>query len=231
MLRLYEAFKKAGLNIDYDEICFEACMSQNLLLEYAGGTPQQALTGQEQRGWYRIETSELPLDATKGALEERPDIVESMLRKRMLAKQCVIQGVIQDRLAQAQHIHQQQHAPALLLPGTAVDIWRKPEKKSADGWHGPAELISIERRAGSGIVQHQEQPLLIPLQHLRRHVLFTFFCNILLTDSQAFENFWTNPQLMRSAAETYCTHNMFNLRDDVEATRDTVLKIMDMVDG
>ena len=72
----------------------------------------------------------------------------------MLAKQAVLQGVVQDRLAQAEHIHQQKHDTSLLMPGSVIDIWRKPTKKGVDGWKGPADLVSLERKAGSAIVKH-----------------------------------------------------------------------------
>eukprot|EP00959_Pyramimonas_sp_CCMP1952_P320152 6700099-Pyramimonas_sp.AAC.1 len=49
MLKLQKELQSAGINITAGEICQEACMSQNLLLEYNGGTPQMALTGVEQR--------------------------------------------------------------------------------------------------------------------------------------------------------------------------------------
>ena len=52
-------------------------------------------------------------------------------------------------------IAQHQHEPELLVPGTICDIWREPARKDECGWRGPAESISIERRAGSAIVKHQ----------------------------------------------------------------------------
>ena len=52
MLKLDKALKAEGLNITRSELCQEACMAQNLLLEYDGGSPQVALTGLHHRGWY-----------------------------------------------------------------------------------------------------------------------------------------------------------------------------------
>ena len=92
--------------------------------------------------------------------------MESMARARLLARQAAVQSVFQDRLAQAAKITRHQHEPERLVPGTICDIWREPTRTYECGWRGPAEIISLERRAGSAIVKHQGQPLIIPLRHL-----------------------------------------------------------------
>eukprot|EP00959_Pyramimonas_sp_CCMP1952_P130264 2723825-Pyramimonas_sp.AAC.1 len=51
MPRLDMELKPAGIDVAPSEICQEACMSRNLLLEHNGGTPQTALIGVEPRGW------------------------------------------------------------------------------------------------------------------------------------------------------------------------------------
>ena len=110
-------------------------MSQNLLLDYRGGTPQKALTGQYQRDWWSVEPS--TVESITGSTEQRPDTAERMMRQRLLANQCVLQGIIEDRLAQADRMRQHRHPPELLLPGAVVDIWRKPDRKDQDGWKRP----------------------------------------------------------------------------------------------
>ena len=82
-----------------------------------------------------------------------------------------------------QHIHH----PQLLLPGTVCDIWRQPDRKDEDGWRGPAEIISIERNAGSAIVKHQGQPLIVPLHHIRKHVLQGYFHHLALQQPEALQ--------------------------------------------
>ena len=66
-----------------------------------------------------------------------------------------------------------------LKPGDSVDyhhhVKSKLGNKDESRWRGPAEIISMERRAGSAIVKHQGQPLIIPLRHLRRHILTEHF--------------------------------------------------------
>ena len=44
MLKLQKQCKDEGLEVSLSDICYEACMAQNQMLEYAGGTPQLALT-------------------------------------------------------------------------------------------------------------------------------------------------------------------------------------------
>ena len=45
MFRLESQARAEGLDVSHGEICQEACMSQNLLLDYNGVTPQMGLTG------------------------------------------------------------------------------------------------------------------------------------------------------------------------------------------
>eukprot|EP00959_Pyramimonas_sp_CCMP1952_P317849 6651860-Pyramimonas_sp.AAC.2 len=58
-----------------------------------------ALTGVEQRGWY-VPGSET-LESATVFLSSRPDYVDQMMRIRALAKQCILQGLLEDRLARA----------------------------------------------------------------------------------------------------------------------------------
>ena len=59
----------------------------------------------------------------------------------------------------------------------------------------------------------------------------SFFCLIILSDYFICENIFINPKLMRIAAETYCTHNIFNCKNDMEQTRNVVMSMMEIVDG
>ena len=67
-----------------------------MLLDYAGGTPQVALTG-FQRGTLisDLET----LDIATGALQTRPDIAETFIRTRNLAKQAILQALLEELMA------------------------------------------------------------------------------------------------------------------------------------
>ena len=83
-------------------------MAQNLMLEYAGGTPQTALTGVTPRG---MTPERETIASTTGALQERPDIADSYIRGRALANQSILQSIIDDRMADAQNMSQHKHDP------------------------------------------------------------------------------------------------------------------------
>lgn len=131
------------------------------------------------KGWYDIDSD--TLDSYCGSLLTRPDYSEIALRRRLLARQCICEGIIQERLAKARWMHQQQHPKSLLVPGMSVDIWGSPTRKDQVGWHGPTDLLTVERRAGSAVVQHQGQPLLAPLNHLRKHTFLSFMFYLMPT--------------------------------------------------
>ena len=228
MLRLKDAARKEGLDVTPSELCIETCMAQNLMLEYNGGTPQMALTGRESRGWYTPDSN--TIESITGALQSKPDMAEQALRMRMLSKQCILSGLLEDRLAVATRMKQHKHDNSLLVPGQAVDIWRQPARKDEDGWRGPAELISVERKAGSGIVRHNGQLLLIPLQQLRKHKLLTFFIDMVL-HSQYFNNDdqHINPQLMRDTAQCFLLEHIYDTQHSTETQ--TMHRLMDTIDG
>ena len=75
MLKLKKLLEKDGLEISHSELVQEVCMSQNLLLDYSGGSPQLALTGQATTDWWGPEPS--TLSEVTGAQESRPDIAET----------------------------------------------------------------------------------------------------------------------------------------------------------
>ena len=100
------------------------------MLEYAGGTPQIALTG-TQRGVTTIDHT--TLDSATGALQTRPDIAESYIRTRNLAKQLTLQCVMEERMAVASRIAQHKHDPQLLIPRQPVDVFRTPNRKDHHG--------------------------------------------------------------------------------------------------
>lgn len=84
MLKLQKQRKDEGLEVSLSDICYEACMAQKQMLEYAGGTPQLAPTGQHPTGFTPDSDT---LAQITGALESRPDYIEPMYRTRLLAKQ------------------------------------------------------------------------------------------------------------------------------------------------
>ena len=122
---------------------------------------------------------------------------------------------MEDRRAEASKMAQHSHEPQLLVPGTVVDIYRKPDRKDQYGWHGPAELVSVKRQAGSAIVDHQGQPLLVPLRHIRKHVLTALFHHFLEHDPDSSEfHFHCNPNLGRATHEVFLCEDFFDIKSD-----------------
>ena len=80
---------------------YEAAMSQNLMMNFGGSTPAQALFGYTPRDYY--DPSSDSIVSYKGALENSPDPYETTLRLRMMAKANVTRAVIEDRIARANH--------------------------------------------------------------------------------------------------------------------------------
>ena len=70
--------------------------------------------------------------------------MEIAIRLRMVAKDCILLSVVEDRMARAENIKIQQFKLedlAKLIDGSNIDIWREPEHKNETGWRGPAEFI------------------------------------------------------------------------------------------
>ena len=102
-----------------------------IMLEYNGGTPQQALFGHVGQAVFNVDTE--IIESVTGAFEDRPDYIEKAIRVRLLAKQVIAECIVEDRLCRAAAMHQHQHPKALLIPGTQVDIWVQPPKSTQDG--------------------------------------------------------------------------------------------------
>ena len=202
-------------------------MSQNLMLEFNNMTPQQALTGQSNDFW---SVEPRTVDAVTGSQQSRPDVVESMMRFRLLAKQAVLQGIMEDRFAQAARIRQHAHRVELLLPGQLVEIWKQPLRKDVHGWRGPAEILSIERRAGSAIVRYQGQPLIVPLNYLRKHVLTQFFTHNLASAPDSCSDQLLNPKMTSTVHQVLNTDLDLRIGPDWKDQHQQCTILMDVVD-
>ena len=95
------------------------------------------------------------------------------------------------------------------------------------GWRGPAELISLERRAGSCIVRHQGQPLIVPLAHIRKHILTNFWNHAHQQDNH--DNDYVNPNIVRYTCEIFIEQDLLDSASDKQHKELTT--IMDIVDG
>ena len=91
--------KKEGLDISKETLVYEATMAQNLLLNFNGSTPANALLGYTPRDFYDSDSATTM--AHKGALEISPDTFESNVRMRLLSKQNVLRTIVEERIAVA----------------------------------------------------------------------------------------------------------------------------------
>ena len=97
-------------------------------------------------------------------------------------------------------------------------------------------MLSVERKAGSGIVRHQGLPLIIPLNHMRPHVLQSYFFNSIhengRTEQQIdkdYATFFINPHLARACHEVYYDEDYFDNRTSDDPSK--IKEIMDIADG
>ena len=220
---------KAELDLSMNDMVQEVCMSQNLMLSYGNSTPQTALTGQTHRLFNPEFTT---VGASVSALDTQPDRVESYLRGRLMAKQCILEGMMEDRYAQAVKIKQHKHVQEILVPGTPVDVWRRSARKDTSSWQGPGDLISVERRAGSAIVKLNGIPLLVPMQNLRKHVLSQFFFHCLVNaQTESIQEFFINPMIAQETISVLNVSSNYGLNSLHDENSVALLQLMDICDG
>ena len=158
-----------------DECVYEACMCSNSVLVYGSYTPNQAVLGFEPQDTYTIDDD--ALCKYKDARSTKPDAIETAVRMRLLAKDAIIQSVIEHRISESANSKVQQYTPeqiSQLKPGTRVDIFREPESKEISGWKGPADLLHLDPSNNKAIVQWRGHPMGLPLRHVRPHVGFVW---------------------------------------------------------
>ena len=161
------------LNVSDDDCVSETTMAQNMLPSYSGVSPAQALLGVPPRDLY--EGNSEALDSYIGSVESEPDAMERVLRLRLLAKDAIIQTIIEDRIARANNTRTQtQHVAELVVGPKTRDIYRSPDRRvlgqGGSGWHGPADLLEVSPDNSKAIVKWQGMPLLLPIRHIRKHI-------------------------------------------------------------
>ena len=93
MLRLHSMCVKENIDVGYNGLIWEMCMAQNLMLEYRGGIPQQALFGHVGNAVFDMDGE--AIEAVTGAPEDRPSYIESMIRVRLMAKQVIAECIVE----------------------------------------------------------------------------------------------------------------------------------------
>ena len=118
---------REGLDIDDCTIMQACAMAQNLLHVHHGATPAAGLLGYTPHDNYNSESTTIQAHST--ALDRHPDWAEATTRCRMKAKDNIIRGMIEERLAVANDIRSHKVDLDEITVGTDVDLWRTPGKK------------------------------------------------------------------------------------------------------
>jgi len=179
-LKLWQQTQRQNLKLSQDECVMEAAMATNSVMVYNAATPNQALIGYEPRDLFSMENKNL--SATSGSVASRPDYLESSMRARLLAKEAIVQAIIEHRIAEAANSKHQQYDPQQLEKmedGQKVDLWREPEDKSTSGWRGPAETLRLYRKHGKAVIMWKGFPMLVPLRHIRPHIGFVWMLSVI----------------------------------------------------
>ena len=166
--KLKHSAHEAGLTISFDDLMIEAAMACNLMLNYNRHCPLEAVIGYVPRDPYDPESCEIL--AHTGALEFDEDIFETQLRLRILAKEAILNSIVQERLTKANNTKVVQAPTSTFSVGDVVDLFRPPQHKGLEGWTGPHTLIHIAHDRSKAIVLCKSLPLLVPIRHIRLHV-------------------------------------------------------------
>ncbi len=163
MKNKYDA-KKKGFDITDETLVYEAVMAQNLMLNYGGSTPANALLGYTPNDFYDPQSP--TLESHSGALQMDPDTFESNLRTRIKSKENVLRTIVEERITAANNTKPQK-MDETITAGCDVDLYRTPERKDQLGWRGPCPLLDLSN--SGAVVVWNGYPYIVPLRMIRKH--------------------------------------------------------------
>ena len=170
--KLWADVQQSGLQYTREDCVLEAAMAANLMLSYGGFSPTCAVFGFHPRELYDFENP--GVQSVASAVSTTPDAMEQALRLRLLAKDCVLKSVVEDRLARAANTKTHQHKPEdvakMSADGCQVDLWREPDSKDDPGWRGPASMVKLHPDKRKAVVDWRGHVMTVPIRHLRPHV-------------------------------------------------------------
>ena len=162
MLKLRADAERQGLEWSYADLAAEASFAQNATLNIGGYTPHMMVVGTLPMPYLDIVAP--GIQAFTGANQVNPTVYERALRLRQLALTAATQAIVENRIARAGHTRQHRAPLEDMKPGvTEIEFHR--EDADGLGWRGPALLLKLQDN-GSGIVEYQGRPYLIPLRCL-----------------------------------------------------------------
>ena len=152
-----------GLRVSFQQILNEAVFSKNILMQYGGYSPYEALLGRTP-----------PLLDVMSVEDDRER--EHPMRLRTLAAQSMLQAAAEDRIRRANQ-HKTRPAGELqgMQVGDLVDIYRPTLSKDVPRWNGPASITDLTAVTDGLIgVRWQGRNLQVRVQDCRRALAFLF---------------------------------------------------------
>ena len=152
-----------GLRVSFTQVLNEAVFSKNVLLQYGGYSPYEALFGRTP-----------PMLDVMTAEDDQER--EHPARLRSIAVQAMIQASAEDRIRRA---NATKSRPAGELKdmqvGDLVDIYRPTISKDVPRWHGPASITDLTALTDGIIgVRWQGRNLQVRVQDARRALAFAY---------------------------------------------------------
>eukprot|EP00435_Cladocopium_sp_Y103_P035006 s3086_g9.t1 len=130
-----------GLRVSFQQILNEAVFSKNILLQYGGYSPYEALFG--------LTPPLLDVMSVEGDRQR-----EHPMRLRTLAVQSMLQAAAEERIRRANQ-HKTRPAGELqgMQVGDLVDIYRPTLSKDVPRWNGPASITDLTA-VTDGLISH-----------------------------------------------------------------------------
>ena len=173
-----------GLRVSFAQVLNEATLAKNMLLQYGGYSPYEALYGR---------TPHL-LDV----MSVEADTQEEPVKLRSLAVQSMVQAAAEDRIKRAEATRTRPAGELRELQvGDLVEIYRPVLNKDVSRWNGPASVTDLTSLVDGLIgVRWQGRNLQVRVQDCRRALALVFAPIMFGRGSSPIE-------MLRRAAESF----------------------------
>ena len=171
MLKLHAYMTELGEEVSEKAVLFyETCCAHNMLLLVNGVAPIVGVLGNIPRDYHDLSNS-----AVSNFEGPRDDYAEYSTKVRLLAKVAALRAIVERRLTQAERSKPQKFSAGELQVGSMVDLYRVPKHKDTSGWRGPCIVLDVDIPAGTATIKWQSRVYLVPVRHLRPHVISAAF--------------------------------------------------------
>jgi len=151
-----------GLRVTFEQVLSEATLAKNMLLQYGGFSPCEALCG---RTPHLLDVMSVEADAQ-----------EDPVRLRFIAVQSMVQAAAEDRIKRAESTRTRPAGELRELQiGDLVEIYRPVLNKDVSRWNGPASVTDLTSLVDGMVgVRWQGRNLQVRVQDCRRAFAFVF---------------------------------------------------------